>query len=417
MKNTFYFLLMINFFSLAFISCENEDYEIYNEVTPVTMTLSELRSSVKILPPQKIAKSGKIYVYEEFVFINDKDKGIHIIDNSIPTAPIKISFLKILGNTDIAVKDEMLFADSFTDLVVFDISNIRKILEKNRLNNVFPYYYINPKIDNNFPVQYNYQNNTADNIVVDWEIKLLKRKPQNDDILYGNGGIKFNTASSEGSVVGKGGSLARFMIVEDYLYAVDNYKINIFNIQNLSVPTKIKEQNVGWGIETIFNRNDYLYLGSTNGMYIYDIKTLENPVFVSRIAHVKACDPVVVDEKYAYVTLRSGNLCGAADSVLEVIDITNKAIPVKIKSYIMNNPYGLGIKDQMLFICDGTAGLKVFNKTNVLDLQITNQFKNINTFDVIPLEDKLLLIGQNTLFQYKYVENNIELISKFYLDK
>jgi hypothetical protein len=124
----------------------------------------------------------------------------------------------------------------------------------------------------------------------------------------------FNTTSAEGAV-GKGGSLARFMIVRDYLYAVDNQKINIFNIQNLSIPTKIKEQNVGWGIETIFNRNEYLYLGSTNGMYIYDIKSLGNPVFVSRIAHINACDPVVVDEKYAYVTLRSGNLCGATDSV------------------------------------------------------------------------------------------------------
>jgi hypothetical protein len=53
MKNTFYFLLMINFFSFAFVSCENEDYEIYNEVTPVSMTLSELRSSVKTIPPAK----------------------------------------------------------------------------------------------------------------------------------------------------------------------------------------------------------------------------------------------------------------------------------------------------------------------------------------------------------------------------
>lgn len=415
MKTTFYFLLMITSFSLAFMSCENEDYEIYNVVTPVTMTLSELRSSVKILPPQKINKSGKIYVYEEFVFINDEEKGIHIIDNTIPTAPKKISFLKILGNTDIAVKDQMLFADSFTDLVVFDISDIRKIVEKNRLNNVFPQYTIYPTIDNNLPTQYNYQNITVDKIIVDWNIKQEKRKPQNYDMLIANGGIMFNTTSSEGAV-GKGGSLARFMIVEDYLYAVDNQKINIFNIQNLSVPTKIKEQNVGWSIETIFNRNEYLYIGSTNGMYIYDIKSLENPVFTSRIAHINACDPVVVDEKYAYVTLRSGNICGVTESVLEIIDITNKANPVKIKSYTMENPYGLGIKDQMLFICDGTAGLKVFNKTNVLDLQITNQFKNINPFDVIPLDDKLLLVGQNTLFQYKYVQNNIELLSTFLLE-
>jgi hypothetical protein len=415
MKNTFCFLLMITFFSLAFMSCDNEDYEIINVATPVTMTLSELRNSVKILPPQKINKSGKIYVYEEFVFINDMEKGIHIIDNTIPTAPKKISFLKILGNTDIAVKDEMLFADSYTDLVVFDISNIRKIVEKNRLIDVFPYYYVYPMIENDLPVQYNYQNITSDKIIVDWNIKQEKRKIQNNDIWPKDGAFLSNSTSSEGAV-GKGGSLARFMIVEDYLYAVDNQKINIFNIQNLSVPTKIKEQNVGWGIETIFNRDEYLYLGSTNGMYIYDIKSLGNPVFVSRIAHVMACDPVVVDEKYAYVTLRSGNLCGETDSVLEIIDIVNKAKPVKIKSYIMDNPYGLGIKDNMLFICDGTAGLKVFNKTDVLNLVLTNQFKNINTFDVIPLDDKLLLVGQNTLFQYKYVQNNIELISTFLLE-
>lgn len=414
MKTTFYFLLIITSFSLAFMSCENEDYETYNVVSPVTLSLSELRSSVKILPPQKTIESGKIYVYEEFIFINDVEKGIHIIDNTVPTAPKKISFLKILGNTDIAVKDQMLFADSFTDLVVFDISDIRKIVAKNRLNNVFPHYAIYPTIDNNLPVQYENQNVSPDKIIVDWKITQEKRKPQNIDISSG-GVIMFSTASSEGSV-GKGGSLARFMIVEDYLYAVDNQKINIFNIQNLAAPTKIKEHYVGWGIETIFNRNEYLYLGSTNGMYIYDIKSLENPILKSRIAHINACDPVVVDEKYAYVTLRSGNLCGAAESVLEVIDITNKSNPVKIKSYTMENPYGLGIKDQMLFVCDGTAGLKVFNKTDVLNLQITNQFKNINTFDVIPLDDKLLLVGQNTLFQYKYVQNNIELMSTFFLE-
>ncbi|HAH53758.1 MAG TPA: hypothetical protein DCM02_00315 [Flavobacterium sp.] len=301
-------------------------------------------------------------------------------------------------------------------MVVFDISDIRKIVEKNRLNDVFPFYYpAYPTVENDNPVYYDYQNITADKIIVDWTVKQEKRKPQNYDILIDRGGIMVNATSSEGAV-GKGGSLARFMIVEDFLYAVDNQKINIFNIQNLSVPKKINEQYVGWGIETIFNRNEYLYLGSTNGMYIYDIKSLENPVFVSRIAHINACDPVVVDEKYAYVTLRSGNLCGASESVLEIIDITNKAKPVKIKSYIMENPYGLGIKDQMLFICDGTAGLKVFNRTDVLDLQMTNQFKNINPFDVIPLDDKLLLVGENKLFQYKYVQNNIELISTFLLE-
>lgn len=416
MKTIFYLLMMITSFSLAFISCENEEYEIYNVATPITMTVSELRSSVKVLPPQQIIKSGKIYIYEEFIFINDQGKGVHVIDNSVPTAPKKISFLKILGNVDVAVKDEMLFADSFTDLVVFDISNIRNIVQKNRLNNVFPHYFIYPTVDNDFPVYFNWENNTSNKVIVDWNITQEKRKPQNIDILF-LGEAMMNSTSSDGTVIGKGGSLARFMIVEDYLYAVDEQRINIFNIQNLSAPSKIKEQHVGWGIETIFNRNEYLYLGSRTGMYIYDIKAKDNPIFVSRIAHINACDPVVVDEKYAYVTLRAGNLCGATDSFLEIIDISNKANPVKVKSYIMENPYGLGIKDQMLFVCDGNSGLKVYNKTDVMNLQLINQFKNIDAFDVIPLDDKLLLVGQNTLFQYKYVQNNLELISVFLLDK
>ena len=415
MKTPFYLLLMITFLSQAFISCENEDYEIYNVATPITMTLSELRSSVKILPPQQIINSGKIYVYEEFIFINDQGTGVHVIDNSVPASPKKISFLKIHGNVDVAVKDNMLFADSFTDLVVFDISNIRNIIQKNRLNNVFPHYFIYPIVENDFPIYFDYQNITSDKVIVDWNIEQEKRKIQNfDKLIFAE--TMLSTAS-DGTVIGKGGSLARFMIVEDYLYAVDEQQINIFNIQNLSFPTKIKEQHIGWGIETIFNRNEYLYLGSTTGMYIYDIKVKDNPVFMSRIAHINACDPVVVDEKYAYVTLRSGNLCGATDSFLEIIDITNKAKPVKVTSYKMENPYGLGIKDQMLFICDGTAGLKVYNKSDVMNLQLTNHFKNINAFDVIPLDNKLLLVGQNTLFQYKYVTNNIELISVFLLDK
>lgn len=415
MKTVYYFFCLLTSVSLTFISCENEEYEIYNLATPLTMTIGELRSSVKILPPQQIINSGKIYVYKEFIFINDKGKGVHIIDNSVPTSPKKISFLKIYGNVDVAVKDEMLFADSYTDLVVFDISNIRNIVQKNRLNNVFPHYFMYPMIDNDFPVFIDYQNITQDKVIVGWNISQEKRKLQDMNIWWR--GEVMLSAASDGTVIGKGGSLARFMIVEDYLYAVDEQRINIFNIQNLSIPAKIKEQHLGWGIETIFNRNEYLYIGSTTGMYIYDIKSLANPVFVSRIAHINACDPVVVDEKYAYVTLRAGNLCGSTDSFLEIIDITNKANPVKVKSYIMENPFGLGVKDQQLFICDGMAGLKVYNKTDVMNLQLTNHFKNINAFDVIPLDDKLLLVGQNTLFQYKYVQNNLELLSVFLLDK
>jgi hypothetical protein len=157
-------------------------------------------------------------------------------------------------------------------------------------------------------------------------------------------------------------------------------------------------------------------LGSMSGMFIYDISAPARPEFVSEFQHGTACDPVVVDDNYAYITLRAGNFCGAFESSLEIVDISDIHNLERVKSYSMDNPYGLGIKDEMLFICDGTSGLKVYNKTDVENLELIKTFADITTFDVIPLSNNLLLIGENTLYQYKYSDDGIELLSQFSLN-
>jgi hypothetical protein len=150
-------------------------------------------------------------------------------------------------------------------------------------------------------------------------------------------------------------------------------------------------------------------------MYIYNISRPETPTFVSEFQHGTACDPVVVDDQYAYVTLRGGNDCGATESGLFVIDITDLKKPFEVKSYPMDGPYGLGIKDNLIFICDGNSGLKVYNKENVLDLKLVNHFEEIQTYDVIPLSNQLLMVGDQVLYQYEYLENQIRLLSEFSL--
>ena len=121
----------------------------------------------------------------------------------------------------------------------------------------------------------------------------------------------------------------------------------------------------------------------------------------------------MVDADYAYLTLRGGNLCGQLESVLEVIDVSDKSAPTLAARYELENPYGLGFKANTLFVCDGTAGLKLFDKTNPLEISMTMTYKNIQAKDVIPLEEKLLMIGGNMLYQYDYVEGGVELISSF----
>jgi hypothetical protein len=393
---------------ISLFSCSEEEYEYYNLATPVVMSLDEVRKSIEILPPKEIKESGKIYSYKNLVFVNDKNKGVHIIDNRLPKNPKKISYINIPGNMDVSVKDDMLYANSFVDLVVFDISNFEAIKKVTVLENVFPFDYAVPENADAI----NWQALNGNSFPVDWVITREKKL-----IEEYNGDVVFNDVmtTAEASSVGQGGSMARFKIVSNYLYVVDFHNINIFDIQNLANPTKLQSVFAGFDIETIFNKDNNLFLGSRSGMYVYDIAEPSKPTFVSEFQHGTACDPVVVDDNYAYITLRAGNFCGAFESSLQIVDISDIKNPVLEKSYKMDGPYGLGIKDEKLFICDGTSGLKVYDKTNIENLKLLNHYKDINTFDVIPLENNLLMIGDKVLYQYIYEDNNIELISTFNL--
>ncbi len=410
--------VIITLFLICFIliSCDRDDsndgYEMVSVATPEFMSLDVFRTSVEVTTPTEIIKSGKIYVYKDLVLVNDVDKGIHIIDNSNPENPKKVAFIRIKSNKDMEIKGDFLYADSLMDLVIFDISNINNIKEVERLEDVFPSYPI-------WPVDVDVFENgepSVNSLLVGWTVTEEYRKKE-DIVTRGGGGfvddILFNAAAE--SSTGQGGSLARFKIVDDYLYAVDSHNINIFNINNLDDPQVLEPIYAGFDIETIFNRGVHLFLGSMRGMYIYDITNPGIPEFVSQFEHGTACDPVVVDEKYAYITLRAGNFCGAFDSSLQIVDITDLENPELTKSYAMDGPYGLGIKDDFLFICDGTSGLKVYNKSDVNNLELLDHFEDINTFDVIPLSDTLLMIGDGTLFQYEYGTAGITLLSEFSL--
>lgn len=410
-----YFMLLLFVASLGFVSCSKDDerkYADYLVARPLKISKTEFKNGVDVIAPKPIEESGKIYAYQNYIFVNDKYRGVHVIDNSNPSTPQKVAFIKIAGNVDISVKDDYLYADSLTDLIVLDISDVNNINIVNRLENVLRDNVIWPSDVDFFEYEeIDYENE----IVIGWETVTERRLISEYESRFGGPDILFAEATNDGSV-GQGGSLARFKIVDDFLYAVDSHNINIFNIQDLENPQDLEDIYAGFDIETIFNSGQYLFLGSMRGMYIYDISTPATPTFVSEFQHGTACDPVVVDGNYAYVTLRGGNSCGATESGLFIVDISDINNPALTVSYPMDGPYGLGVKDEKLFVCDGDSGLKVYDKSDVEDLIALNHFKDINTFDVIPLEENLLMVGENVLYQYEYLENDIRLLSTLQLN-
>jgi len=400
MKNLLYLLLVF-----VLWSCNDDDiqYETVNVAIPQVMSKAEFRNSVEILPSQTIDEAGKIYVYQDYIFVNDEFKGVHIIDNSNPASPQQISSIKIPGNVDISIKDNYLFADSSIDLLVFDISNINNIQMVERLEDVFSYYNYQIPVGTDVAEFGDY--NPENDVIVGWELVQQQREVINDDAVLET----FNGGAS--GDVGTGGSLARFQIVDNYLYTVGVSEMSIFNIENLAQPNLVTTQYSGWNIETMFHADGYLYLGGSNGMYIYSLENAANPSYVSEFIHWEGCDPVVVDGDYAYLTLRGGNECGQQESVLEVIDISDKTYPTLVATYFLDNPYGLGFKGNSLYVCDGTSGLKVYDKTDPIQLQLSQTFIDLQAKDVVPMDDVLIMIGDNIVYQYEYGEGTLQQIS------
>lgn len=81
---------------------------------------------------------GKIYVYGAYLLINEVQKGIHIIDNRNPNEPLPISFIRIPGNMDMAVRNNILYADNHRDLIALDLQNLNEIRLIKRVPNAFP---------------------------------------------------------------------------------------------------------------------------------------------------------------------------------------------------------------------------------------------------------------------------------------
>ena len=148
---TFGILLLLSVVSFI-IGCQDRILETKRFIAnkPVYMTYEDMRKGIKSLPGSDLDQTGKFYFYNNYVFVNEYLKGIHIIDNSDPGNPQNIKFVKIPGNIDMVIKDDYLYVDSYVDLVVLCIHDINTIIEVYRVEDVFPYQV--PEYDFNYPL-------------------------------------------------------------------------------------------------------------------------------------------------------------------------------------------------------------------------------------------------------------------------
>ena len=193
---------------------------------------------------------------------------------------------------------------------------------------------------------------------------------------------------------GAGGSTARFTIAGNYLYVVDNLSLKAFDISSNTTPVYKSKTEIGINIETIFPYQDKLFIGSSSTMYIYSLSDPTRPTQLGKAEYTirMACDPVVARDSVAYATLRSTGRCGGSQSALVVYNIKNISSPQLMRSLFLVETYGLGIKNNSLYVCEGQNGIRVFNITKAYDpIQVSDIRVNNTTFyDVIPYANILI---------------------------
>lgn len=317
-------------------------------------------------------RAGKIWISGDNLFINVPQEGVMVMDNKDPESPSQMGYIAIPGSVDIAVVGDVLYANHYDDLVVMDWKEAMEDASEAVLQIV----------EDVFP---NYDNS--------------QKRPM--------GSLMASEVSLSST---KGGSASCFALNDasnpTSLYAVSDRDIKVFTVDNPRQIRKVGE-NIGVRdqLESAFVADGNLFVGAQSGMYIFNLNDPQFPDYEGRYNHLRACDPVVVEGEYAYLTIRDGEECGRTKNELHVINISDLSNPRQEGIYAMNNPHGLGVDKGRLFVCDGDAGLKVYDARNPRNLREVNTLSELSaTFDVIPVPQKrqLIAVAGNNIIQYRY---------------
>jgi hypothetical protein len=153
LQNLFLLFILIGIIVLT-TSYTDLYYESWDYI-PVFMKRADLENSVSYQPSGRdMENPGKIYYKTPYIYVNEKYKGVHVIDNSDPYNPQSTGFIIVPGCLDMAVKDDIMYLDNAVDLVAFDLT-AKKVTK--RIKNVFPepvspdnrtfYYYSEDEVD------------------------------------------------------------------------------------------------------------------------------------------------------------------------------------------------------------------------------------------------------------------------------
>jgi len=402
LKKSLPFLLVAMISLPLFNACKKDEFKRTIWVKK-GQSVQDVRASFSVEAPRDITHPAGVYRSGNLLFLLQENEGIGIMDITKPAAPVDKAFIKLLSNSHVVVKSNILIADNGVDLVSIDISDLNQIRLVNRIQNVFTEKWLSEK-DSSVFVGYEEK-----------KISTFKSYNPSDTIPPANRTTENNAALA----IGKGGSETRFALNENYLYIARGNALTPVDLTQASNP--VVKEPVGYtgypDFETVYAYQGFLYVGTSDGVLILN-NTISptTPYFVSFASrNVRGCDPVVVQNNFMFSTVRTGTVCNQfGQSALFIHDVTDKTAPRPEFNKILEQPKGLGIDGNLLFICQGDKGMAVYNwDESSKKLSYLYQKIDLYAFDVITGNNTLIVAADNGLYLYDYTDpNNIKRLSK-----
>ncbi|MFT3705951.1 MAG: hypothetical protein QM802_26530 [Agriterribacter sp.] len=94
-------------------------------------------STLSLQQPREIENAGKIYVKGQLLYQVENGTGIHVISIDDPAKPVRKGFIPIAGAQEISILNNMLYTNSYNDLLVLDISSPENITVAQTIENAF----------------------------------------------------------------------------------------------------------------------------------------------------------------------------------------------------------------------------------------------------------------------------------------
>jgi hypothetical protein len=104
-----------------------------------------------------------------------------------------------------------------------------------------------------------------------------------------------------------------------------------------------------------------------------------------------------VQDTVAFVTLRSGGTCGSNADQLLSVSIADPANPYTLQTKNVLSPYGLAVKDSLLYVSNGYRGFTLYSVHDPYNLTSLSSWSGTNTKDFIWTDSTLYVMGFNDI--------------------